>query len=155
VKIGQAVRRAAGGNDARLRLSIAETGATEPASMLLESGDALRWISHFEGSDSIAYLMRGTDELARVAQRVDRRGWLSEVARHRRNWRARPSLVAPTRRLAMKWAQAWTHANLQRTLELELPPLVQTQCGTWTQSVAAYGAAPRAVLAVTRLASLW
>jgi hypothetical protein len=94
----------------------------------------LRWVTHSAGGDSLAYLIRGTDELARIAKRVDGRGWLSEVGRHRRDWRERPCIVAPTRALAMKWAERWTRANLQRILDVELPPMVQTQCGTWTQA---------------------
>lgn len=92
----------------------------------------LRWEPHFPGMDSIWYLMHGTDQLARVARRVDA-GWISEVARHRRDWRRRPTSVTPSRRAALRWAEAWTRANFERILD-ELPPLWRTQCGVLTMA---------------------
>lgn len=95
----------------------------------------LHWEPHFADCDSIHYLLLGTDQLARVARRVDGAGWLSEVGRHRRDWKRRPTLVAPSKRAAMRWAEAWTRANLARIVETELPPMYRTQCGTLTQSI--------------------
>ena len=92
----------------------------------------LRWESHFPGMDSIWYLMLGTDQLARVARRVDA-GWTSAVARHRRDWRRRPVVTAPSRRAALRWAEAWTRANFDRILD-ELPPLWRAQCGVLTMA---------------------
>jgi hypothetical protein len=94
----------------------------------------LRWEPHFTGCDSIWYLMLGTDQLGRVALRVDGCTWLSEVGRHRRDWRRRPQVVAPTCALAMRWAERWTQVNLSRTLETELPPLWRMQCGVLSQA---------------------
>jgi hypothetical protein len=101
----------------------------------------LRWEPHFPGMDSIWYLMLGTDQLARVARRVDA-GWTSEVARHRRDWRRRPVATAPSRPAALRWAEAWTRANFDRILE-ELPPLWRTQCGVLTMASLEHGAEPR------------
>jgi hypothetical protein len=101
----------------------------------------LIWRPHFPtGESSIWYLLRGTDELARVAKRVDGAGWLSEVGRHRRDWTKRPQRVAPTRETAMRWAMAWTRANLSRILESEIAPLVRTACGTLSTAPEIYGA---------------
>ena len=84
----------------------------------------LQWRPHFPGCDSLAYLVLGTDELARVAKRVDGRGWVSEVGRHRRDFRRRPFVIAPSRAAAIRWAEAWTRANLERIRD-ELPRAVQ------------------------------
>jgi hypothetical protein len=100
----------------------------------MPSDPDLRWEPHFVGCDSIWYLLRGTDQLSRVARRVDGRTWLSEVARHRRDWRKRPQLIVASRALAMRWAERWTRANLARTLEIELPPMWRMQCGVLTQA---------------------
>lgn len=74
-------------------------------------------------------LRLGSDELARVQERVDGSGWVSNVAMHREDWRRRMHAVAPSQRLAMKWAERWTLANLAR-IRGEMRPLVETQCGT-------------------------
>ena len=101
--------------------------------------DALRWEPHFPRGDStIWYLLFGTDQLARVTRRVDGAGWVSEVGRYRRDWKARPAVNAPTRAAAIRWAERWTRANLARIPELELPPLVATHCGTKTTAPEAY-----------------
>lgn len=80
----------------------------------------LEWRPLFPGMGSILLLMLGTDELARVAHRVNGQGWLSEVRRHQRDHHRRRYAVAPTRAAAMKWAERWTRANLHRIRE-ELP----------------------------------
>jgi hypothetical protein len=76
---------------------------------------------------------RGTDRLARVARHVDGRAWLSEVGRHRRDWKKRPQLVAGSRSTAMR-CEGWTRANLARTPDGELPPMWMMQCGILTQA---------------------
>jgi hypothetical protein len=83
----------------------------------------LEWRPLYPGLGSILLLVYGTDELARVAQRVNGQGWLSEVARHQRDHRRRPQVVAPTRAAAMRWAERWTRANLER-IRSQLPRAV-------------------------------
>ena len=92
-----------------------------------------RWEPHDPRLDSILYLRLGLDEVARVARRVDGRGWLSEVARHRRDWRRRLQVIAPSKAAALRWAERWTQARLER-IRAELPPLQRTHCGTWRRA---------------------
>lgn len=63
------------------------------------------------------------DELARVSQRVDGCGWVSHVGRHRRDYRRHLHAIAPTRALAIRWAEAWTRAHLTQ-IRTELPHMV-------------------------------
>ncbi len=59
-------------------------------------------------------------ELASVQQRVDGAGWVSEVGRHQRDWRRRKHVITPTQGQAIKWAERWTRANLER-IQSEMP----------------------------------
>lgn len=58
-------------------------------------------------------------EVARVNARADS-GWMSEVGRHRQDWRRRLHIRAPSKDGAKRWAMLWTHAHLPTILS-ELP----------------------------------
>lgn len=49
-------------------------------------------------------------EVAIVTCRVDGKGWGSTVNRHRES--PRPFVLAPSQRLAMRWAERWALARL-------------------------------------------
>jgi hypothetical protein len=98
----------------------------------------LRWEPMAHYAPQILCLRWCDHELARVQLRVDRSTWCSEVARHRESGRRRLTVIAPTQRTAMKWAERWTRAHLPRLLQ-ELPVLHRTHCGT--MSTAAPGPA--------------
>ncbi len=67
-------------------------------------------------------------EVARVNQRVDGRGWLSQVNRHQRDHGRRLWVLAPSERAAKRWAERWTRANLPHILD-ELPGLTKGPAG--------------------------
>jgi len=87
----------------------------------------LRWSPLDHQTSSVQRLRIGWDEVARVQQRVDGHGWLSQVARHRRDWRRHLYVIAPNQRTAMRWAERWTRINLAQVLA-ETPPLHRTYC---------------------------
>jgi hypothetical protein len=68
---------------------------------------------------TILVLYLGTDQLARV-DRHDDGTWSSVVARHLRDGRRHLRADLPTQRAAMKFAERWVRANLQR-IRSELP----------------------------------
>jgi len=88
----------------------------------------LRWSPLDHQTSSIQCLRIGWDEVARVQQRVDGHGWLSQLARYRRDWRRHLYVIAPNQRTAMRWAERWTRAKLARVLT-ESPPLHRTHSG--------------------------
>lgn len=67
-------------------------------------------------------------EVARVNERVDGRGWLSEVNRHLRDRARRRYVVVRSQRLAMLWAERWTRAHLARIVP-QLPYTVRGMAG--------------------------
>src|SRR5690606_9704645 len=71
------------------------------------------------GGGSIMLLQLGSDALARVDQMLDGR-WASTVRYHLRDYRRRLRAVHATRAAAMKHAERWTRANLDR-IRSELP----------------------------------
>ena len=83
----------------------------------------LEWRPIVPDRDVPVRLFLALDELARVSQRVDGGGWVSHVGRHRRDYRQHLHVVAPTRALAIRWAEAWTRAHLTQILT-ELPRMV-------------------------------
>lgn len=72
-------------------------------------------------------------EFARVVRRADDAGWSVTVARHRPFERQRRA-IAPTQAIAMKWAERWVRANLQRCIA-EVAPMRRLQCGVLTRHI--------------------
>jgi hypothetical protein len=76
-------------------------------------------------------------EVARVIERVDGKGWLSQVNRHQRGWNRRLYAIAPSERTAKRWAERWMLANLD-LVRTQLPVSVRGPAGVgvsvWPES---------------------
>lgn len=90
----------------------------------------LRWEPADPLVPSIVVIRIEWIEVARVGPRQDGRTWLSQVARQRRDWRRRLHVVAPSQAAAMRWAMAWTRANLKDVLA-DLPTTDASGRAVW------------------------
>lgn len=82
----------------------------------------LHWTPLDQHITSILVLRIDWIQVARVDPRGDGT-FRSEVARQRRDWRRRLSVVAPSQAAACRWAERWTRAHLEEILE-DLPQRV-------------------------------
>lgn len=64
-------------------------------------------------SDTAVALLLGTKEVALVSQRIDG-VWLSTVNRHIDDWRRQRSAIHPSKEHAMRMAERWAVAQLDR-----------------------------------------
>lgn len=92
----------------------------------------LRWGPMDVHTPLILCLRLDRQEFARVRARADGQGWVVLVARHRA-YERQPSVIAPTRGAAIKWAERWVRANLARCVA-EVRPLRALQCGVMTRT---------------------